>query len=210
MALPMPREVSTLAPLTAALDEATHDDRLAWIRSLNGKEQYHLFDLAKGGTPVDVSDLHGAEGEVIINHGRNGLALFNRFQKRSALHDGQLVGYNHNGFPSWIAPIASRVVGPGHYVFYPSPDVPGEVWIDYRRIPTSRHPAFPPLVDNESGLRQLVFGNMVDILRRVSDHVFIGDSFKNLPRQGPKPPLLTRFASRFLATAPFVLCQAPR
>lgn len=210
MSIPKPSEVDTLAPLTRALDEATHTDRLAWIRSLNGRQQYRLFDLAKGGPPVAVGDLHGDEGQVIINHGRNGLAFFNRFEKRSSLHDGQLVGYNYTYFPGPIAGLARRVAGPGHYVFYESPVAPGELWIDYRRIPTSRHPAFPPLVDNESGLRQLIFGNMVDVLRRVSTHVFIGDSFKDLPREGDKPPLLTRIAARFGATAPFVLCQAPR
>jgi hypothetical protein len=209
MSLPMPRELSSLTELTPALDAARHDERLAWIRSLNGRQQLHLFDLAgDAALPLSVADLHGAEGEVIINYGKNGLMLFNRFEKRTALQSGQLVGYNEPGFPSLIAPIAKRVTGPGHYTFYDSPQGKPEIYIDYRRVPTVRHPAFPPLVDNESGLRQLVFGNMVDVLRRVSDHVFIGNAFKNLPRDD-KPPLLVRIASK-LGTAPFVLCQAPR
>ena len=145
---------------------------------------------------------------MVRHYGRNGLALFNLFEKRCVLVDGQRAGYNHNGFPAAVRGLAGRIIGPGHYVFYDAPTVQGEVWIDYRRIPTAQHPDFPPLIDNESGLRQLVYGNMVDILRRVSKHVFIGDAFKNLPREDT-PPLLTRFASKFFATAPFILCQDP-
>ena len=177
-------------------------------RSLDGAEQRRLFELAKGGPELRAEDLHRAEGRVVIHYGRNGLQAFNLFQKRCVLIDGQRAGFNQNEFPRLVSRLATRITGPGHYVFYDSPDVPGEVWIDYRRIPTAQHPDFPKLVDNESGLRQLVYGNMVDIMRRVSTHVIIGDSFKNLPRTD-RPPLLTRLASRFGATAPFVLCQEP-
>lgn len=206
--IPKPSAVDRVELLTELLDAAPHEVRLAWARSLNGKEQYRLFDLAKEGPPLAAADMHRGEGEVVVHYGRNGLAAFNLFQKRCALVQGQLAGFNHNEFPKLISGIAGWVTGPGHYVFYDSPDVPGEVWVDYRRIPTAQHPDFPPLVDNESGLRQLVFGNMVDIMRRVSKHIIIGDSFKNLPREDT-PPLLTRLASRFGATAPFVLCQQP-
>ncbi len=182
--------------------------RLAWARSLNGKEQYRLFDLAKDGPPLTAADMHRGEREVVVHYGRNGLALFNLFQKRCTVIEGQLGGYNHSEAPKLLRPLVTAITGPGHYVFYDAPDVPGEVWIDYRAIATAQHPDFPPLVDNESGLRQLVYGNMVDIMRRVSKHIIIGDSFKNLPRDS-KPPLLTRLASKYGATAPFILCQQP-
>jgi hypothetical protein len=206
--IPKPSAVDRVGILTEMLDAAPHEVRLEWARSLNGKEQYRLFDLAKEGPALASADLHRGEGEVVIHYGRNGLAMFNLFQKRCVHLQGQNAGYNHNGFPSAIRGIAGAIIGPGHYVFYDSPDVPGEVWIDYRRIPTVQHPDFPALITNEGGLRQLVYGNMVDVMRRVSKHIFIGDSFKNLPRED-KPPLLTRLASRFGATAPFILCQDP-
>jgi len=208
VAIPLPTEASDLAALTAALDAADHGTRLEWAYSLGGAQQYHLYALAAGQLPLAPADLHGDDGVVVAHPGRNGLALFSRFEKRFALHGGELVGFNHNDWPGLIGRLARRVTGPGHYRFYASPDGTGEVWIDYRRIPSQAHPDFPPLVDNESGLRQLVFGNMVDVLRRVSTHVFIGDAFKNMPRDDT-PPFLTRVASLF-STAPFVLVQPPR
>jgi hypothetical protein len=207
--IPKPSSVDRLSVLTPLLDAATHLERVRWIRSLDGREQHRLFDLAKEGGPLRASDLYRGEGEVVAHLGRNGLALFNLFQKRCTLIGGELAGYNHNESPRWVRGLLGRVIGPGHYVFYDAPEADREVWIDYRRVPTAQHPAFPALVSNESGLRQLVYGNLVDVLRRVSEHVFIGDSYKNLPRED-KPPLLTRLASRLAATAPFVLCQAPR
>lgn len=208
MSIPLPTEVDDLSVLTEALDATGHDQRLAWAYTLGGKQQYRLYDLAAGKQAVTPDDLHGGDGEVVRHHGRNGLMLFNHFEKRCAKVGDELVGFNHNEWPGLIGRIARRVTGPGHYSFYASPDVPGEVWIDYRRVPTRSHEAFPPLVDNESGLRQLVFGNMVDVLRRVSEHVFIGDSFKNFPRDD-RPPFFTRLAS-LGATAPFILVQQPR
>jgi len=208
VSIPLPTEVGELAELTAALDATDHAGRLSWAYALNGKQQYRLFDLAAGQLSVSAEDLHRGDGDVVVHSGRNGLALFNHFEKRCARQGDELVGFNHNEWPGLLGRVARRVTGPGHYVFYDSPDVPGEVWIDYRSIPSRAHPAFPPLVDNESGLRQLVFGNMVDVLRRVSTHVFIGDSFKDFPRDDT-PPLATRVASKLFATAPFILCQVP-
>ena len=206
--IPKPSAVDRLSVLTELLDAATHEQRVAWIRSLDGTEQYRLFDLARDGAPLRAADLHRGDREVVVHWGRNGLAMLNLFQKRCSVIDGQLAGYNHSEAPRLIRGLVTRITGPGHYVYYDAPESANEVWIDYRRIATVQHPSFPPLIDNEGGLRQLVYGNLVDVIRRVSRHVFIGDSFKNLPR-ADRPPLLTRVASRFGATAPFVLCQEP-
>jgi hypothetical protein len=202
MQLLMPRDATSLAPISAALDAASPEARKAWIRSLNGAQQYRLYELAKGN-PVSVADLV-PDDRVAIGDGRNGLGLFNKFQKRFARVGSEVGGYNDNSeIAGPLSPIVGWFTGPGHFVAYDSPDVPGEVWIDYRRIPSVQHPEFPPLIDNESGFRSLVFGNMVDVLRRVSQHVFVGDSFKNFPRTTPMN-LGSRIGSR-LATAPFVI-----
>ena len=203
--IPRPSEASNLASLTDLLDAASHEERVAWARSLGEKEQKTLYAMAAGTTVVP-DDL--VSDGVLVHYGRNGLPFFNLFQKRFARLDGEMVGFNFNGetAPSLIAPIFSRITGPGHFTFYPSPDVEGEVWIDYRVVPTKQHPEFPALVDNDGGLRCLVYGNMVDVLRRVSKHVFIGDSYKNLSRG---KTLGSRIGSMF-PTAPFILAQAPR
>lgn len=203
MSLLLPQDAPSLAPITAALDAATPDARKAWIRSLDGAQQRRLYDLS-AGNPVRVDELVEDDGRVSIGDGRNGLGLFNKFQKRFARVGDRVGGYNDNSeIAGFLSPLIGWVTGPGHFVAYDSPDVPGEVWIDYRRIPDVQHPDFPPLIDNESGLRSLVFGNMVDVLRRVSQHVFVGDSFKNFPRATPMG-LGARIGSA-LATAPFVI-----
>ncbi len=204
MTLLRPKDAPSLAPLTAALDAATPEDRKAWVRSLGGAEQKHLYALAQGN-PVHVADLVGADGEVCIGDGRNGLPVLNRFQKRFSRLGSEVVGYNDNReIAGLLSPLIAWFTGPGHFLAYDSPEVPGEVWIDYRTVSTAQHPDFPPLLDNEHGFRSLVFGNMVDILRRVSQHVFIGDAFKNLPRTTPMG-LGCRIGSK-LDTAPFAIC----
>ncbi len=203
MPIPRPHDVEELPPITEALRRAGHDERVAWVRSLDGREQHALYALAEGQA-VTVDELVGEEGQVVRHLGRNGLAGFNLFEKRFSRMGDQIVGYNHNEFGA-LSSIAARITGPGHYTAYPSPQREGEVWIDYRRLPTVQHPDFPPLRDNEHGLPGLVFGNMVDVLRKVSTHVFIGDSFKDFERPD-RPPLLTRIGSK-MPTAPFVLCR---
>ena len=197
-----PTETASLSELAAQLDNLGHAGRLAWAYGLNEREQKALCALAEGSTlPPD--EILNADGSVAIYPGRNGLPLFNRFQKRFARLGDEVVGYNHNdqlGGP--LNFIVRRLVGPGHFTAYEGPDGDG-LWIDYRRVPSRRHPEFPELIDNDHGIRALVFGNMVDVLRRVSDHVFIGDAFKD---RSPARTLMSGLGSR-LPTAPFVLVR---
>ncbi|MCB9673546.1 MAG: hypothetical protein H6737_00425 [Alphaproteobacteria bacterium] len=201
-AIPLPSQVSALEDLSGRLDNATHVQRLEWAYSLGQREQLALFELARGN-PITVDDVVLDGEKVFIHQGRNGLVLFNRFEKRFARYGDEIVGYNHNdsiGGPFNF--LAKRVTGPGHYTAYAAPDGDG-IWIDYRAIPTRRHPEFPPLRSNDHGLPALVFGNMVDVLRRASSHVLIGNAFKD---KGPARTPLARFGSLF-PTAPFVLVQ---
>jgi hypothetical protein len=200
--IPLPSAARSLAELTQALDAVDHPTRVDWSRQLGRREQLALYALAEGSA-LRVDDMVDAEGVVVIHTGRNGLALFNRFEKRFARQGDEIVGYNHNdGLGGPFNFIARRIVGPGHYVAYDAPDGDG-VWVDYRRLPMRRHPSFPPLLDNDRGLRSLVFGNMVDVIRRVSKHVTIGDAFKN---KSPPRTLGSRVGSWF-PTAPFVLVR---
>ncbi len=200
--LPLPSQISDLSDLSGQLDNATHADRIRWAYTLDEAEQLKLFDLARGQS-LTTDDLVRPEERVLIHAGRNGLPRFNRFEKRFARLGEQTVGYNHNdqiGGP--LNFIVTRLVGPGHYTAYDAPDGDG-VWIDYRTIPERRHPVFPKLIDNDHGVRGLVFGNMVDVLRRASRHVLIGNAFKN---KSKGRTLVTRLGSKFPA-APFVLVQ---
>lgn len=202
---PRPSELTNLADLSERLDRATHDERVAYVRSLGRSQQLALYALAEGN-PVHARDLVKDKGVVVRHHGKNGLLVFSWFEKRFSSWEDGVVGYNYPVVSEILRPMYGWVTGPGHFTAYDSPDVPGEVWIDYRKIPSSTPGSFPPLIDNEHGLRALIFGDMVDVLRRVSHHVFIGDSFKaRYPRDTPTP-LLARIGGWF-PTAPFVLCQ---
>lgn len=200
--IPRPSAVSALSELTGLLDNSTHAARYDWACSLGEREQLALFALAEGSA-LRVDDLVREDGAVVVHAGRNGLALFNRFEKRFSRLGDEIGGYNHNeklGGP--LNFLVRRIVGPGHFVAYDGPDGDG-VWIDYRRIPKRQHPDFPPLIDNDHGLRSLVFGNMVDVLRRVSRHVSIGNAFKD---KSPPRTLGARIGAR-LPTAPFVVVR---
>jgi hypothetical protein len=203
--IPRPTEVKTLAELAEPLDAADHATRLEWIYSLGGKQQYALYALAQG-SPVTVEELVRGPGVVVRHYGKNGLLLFNRFEKRFVRSPDGVVGYNHSDVNAIVRPLYGWVTGPGHFVAYDSPEVPGEVWIDYRKVGTTQVPEFPPLRSNERGLPALIFGDMVDVLRRVSRKVFIGDSFKGKYPRPDKAPLLARIGG-LGPTAPFVLCQ---
>jgi hypothetical protein len=164
-----PKKVSDIEQLAASLDAASHDERLKWMYSLGRGDMKALFALARGQQltmePFSSSD-------VVICKGKNSLLLFNRFEKRFAQVEHHIVGYNVSGR------IGTFVGGPGHFMGYGSPEVGGEIWIDYCKLPQTTHELFPPLRSNTKGLARLVYGNLLDIVRRVSKHILIGDSFK--------------------------------
>jgi hypothetical protein len=53
------------------------------------------------------------------------------------------------------------------------------VRIDYARIPGERRDDWPGIRDNDSGVARLVYGSMVDTLRRVSEHVTVGSAARH-------------------------------
>lgn len=188
---PLPTLIDTLPPLTEALDALRHDERVNWVRGLSRSEQRALYALAGAGPPLPLplSFLHGTAGAVVRHHGANSLPVFSTFEKRIVLHGEQVQGYNHN--PATVA----WFTGPGH--FLARQDGPAEVLFDYTALPSQRPDAFPPIRPNDQGTARLVFGGMVDRLRRVSQHCTIGAAFRGgkamnawfvLVREGDPPP----------------------
>jgi hypothetical protein len=171
--------------LSEALDNASHDDRINWMRGLSKKELRTLYDLAQDSLALSVAHFHGAPGEIVIHHGQNSLAAFNAFQKRCLLHGETAQGYNHQSL-AWLT-------GPGHFTLRPDGD---EVLFDYTTLPTAAPDAFPSLQPNTKGFSTLVYGHMIDRVRRVSNHCVIGTAFKKdkhagawfmLVREGDQP-----------------------
>jgi hypothetical protein len=163
--------------LEAALDSATHHERVAASREFNKKTQRRLWEAAKGRAPslasfVPVDETH----RPIIRWGKNTIFPFvDRFQKRFARvpgREGELVGYNE----SWYR----FAVSPGYYVAYMDEDA-GELVVDYTRLPEDRPEQWPRILPNWVGLGPFIFLGMTDRMRRVSDHVTIGRAYKKKP-----------------------------
>ena len=87
-----------------------------------------------------------------------------------ALHRGQVKGYNQQPW-RWL-------VGAGSFVVTGSTEQPGELVFDYSTPPEPGFAEFPPPKPNDAGISVLVYGHMVDVVRRVSQHVVIGKAFK--------------------------------
>ncbi len=79
----------------------------------------------------------------------------------------KLFGFNHQRL--------ARLTGPGYFVATEDPRRQ-EVRIDYADVPDARPEKWPRIRDNESGLASLVYGGMLDTLRRVSKHVTVGSA----------------------------------
>jgi len=137
------------------------------MHGLSRKELEAMYVLADGTHRLETQHFHAAEGEVIIHYGQNSLPAFNAFQKRMVQNAGELQGYNHQTF-CWVT-------GPGHFTLRQDGD---EVLFDYTEEPKSAFSAFPALKSNTSGISTLVYGHMVDRVRRVSEHCVIGAAFK--------------------------------
>ena len=167
MTIPIPTQTTNLNKLSDALDAASHDERLHWMRGLSKKELRTLYTMAEGVLTLSVEHFHGEEGEVVIHHGQNSLAAFNSFQKRCVIQGDTVQGYNHQTL-AWLT-------GPGHFVLE---NDESEVLFDYTVTPATPHPEFPPIQSNTKGFSTLVYGHMVDRVRRVSSHCVIGTAFK--------------------------------
>jgi hypothetical protein len=170
------------ARLTQLLDGMKHEERVSAIRALGRREQSALWDACDGYRPVRLVDIvppSVATDQQVRHYGKNSLPMFTHFEKRfvrppgqDAQHPKELHGYNFNtGVAAWFG-------GPGYFVAVDDPNRP-EVLIDYRRVPDRRPEGWPEIKSNERGGGKMVYGFMVDTLRRVSEHVTIGRAAKH-------------------------------
>lgn len=163
--------------IAAYLDGLGPEERVDAIRGVGRADQRRLFEAVEGHAAVALADLvppATPEGGTVRHFGKNTLPLFTHFEKRFSRppgHDpsapGELWGYNHQSL--------SPLTGPGYFVAKEDA-ARGEVWIDYREVPPEAPRGWPPVRTNERGVGRLVYGSMVDSLRRVSEHVTIGSA----------------------------------
>lgn len=167
--LPLPSLTDSITPLETAFEALSHAERVNWTRGLGRRDLAALWRLCEG-RPIAFADLHGAEGEIVIHEGQNSLPFFSVFQKRVVRRGDVIQGYNHQPW-AWLT-------GPGHFLVREGdPTHPG-AHFSYLEVAKDVPAGFPPLRENTAGLSALVYGHMVDYLRRVSAHAVIGAAYK--------------------------------
>jgi hypothetical protein len=159
----------TAQRISALLDGFDHDERVAALRGLQGKQLRTLFDLVKGHAALGFDELVPRQqpNRVAVHHiGRNSLPVFTHFEKRFyRTAAGTVAGANFQTM--------SPFTGPGYFVACPSSS-DAELVLDYDKLPDETPAGWPAVRANDSGISRLVYGHMLDTLRRVSKHVTIG------------------------------------
>jgi hypothetical protein len=158
--------------VAALLDELNHDARVAALRGLRSSQLRTLFDLVAGFAALGPDDLvppKAAPYTVVRHIGRNSLPLFSAFEKR----------FYRTGVGSEIAganfQTMSPVTGPGYFMVRQDA-ARSEILIDYEQLPAQAPADWPAICSNDTGVSRLVYGHMLDTLRRVSRHVTIGSA----------------------------------
>ncbi len=160
------------AKFARLLDRMSHEERRSAVMACNGPHVHRAIWRAVAGAPrISIDDMVPPDVppmRPVIFHLKNSLAMFSESQKRfvRAPDRHELWGYNHQPF-AWFT-------GPGYYVARDSSHALGGVELDYRVLPPSHPEGWPRIKRNDRGGSILVYGGMVDYMRRVSRHVFIG------------------------------------
>ena len=167
-------------PIGTLLDQMPEADRVAAVRSLGGREQKKLWLAVQGARPLQLTDLvpaHVPAMTPVRHYGKNSLPVFSLFEKRfyrpeheNAQAPTELCGANFQ--------LVSPLTGPGYFVVRAHAGGM-ELDVDYRRVPDRAPNGWPAIARNDRGTARLVFGFMVDTLRRVSEHVTIGSAARN-------------------------------
>lgn len=160
----------TLAAVAAHLEALPRAERKRELRNLTAHQVRELWQLASAAAPLAVEDMvpsSKAAFEGVSWQGRNSLPSFAVMEKRFFRdRDGVVWGYNHQDM-LWLT-------GPGYFATVPHPDRPGEVLIDYARVPTLAPPGWPAITPNNRAGSFLVYHNLRDEMRRVCEGVIIG------------------------------------
>ena len=181
--------------LAEVLDGLGHDGRVHTMRTWDKKRMAAIFD-ACGARSITLDHLVppsiGANVEVIHDL-RNTLPFFANAEKRFARLQGDSAdvgGYNRQ---HGIA----RASEPGYFTVRAGDgEHENELVIDYGKVPSSKPLSWPPIEANDKGfLNGIVWGGMVDYLRRVSQHVSIGRATKDGKAIGQYFALVRRDAS---------------
>ena len=174
------REGTKPKALGELLDRLAEPERVAAAHSLGKGAQRALWRMVEGFRPVTLLDVvpsSAAAMQPVRHFGRNSMPMLTRFEKvffrpvgQDASAPSELGGVNVH--------VTRPLSGPGYFVTVED-RARGEVRIDYTRVPTAVPDGWPKITTNERALPWLFYGDMVDTLRRVSEHVTIGSAVKS-------------------------------
>ncbi len=174
--IPKPAETD-IAELEKSLNEADHATRLSWMRDLGKKDMDALYEMAEG-RDVPPEYFLDSEGGPLTFDGRNSLPAFSNFQKAFARHQERIQGWNVNGgIVRWFG-------GPGHFQVRKADNWEGQLIFDYVWECTSAPQNFPTPESNLKMPYRLVYGNMEDVVRRVSKDVIISKAYRKGKPEG--------------------------
>lgn len=164
--------------LAEILDGLGHEGRVHTMRTWTKKQMAEIFDAcADRSISLDLLVPPSVGNNVEVIHDlKNTLPLFANAQKRFARLEGDVAemgGYNRQHG-------VARVSEPGYFTVRPGDgDHASELVIDYGTVPRSKPDVWPAIAPNDRGvLNPIVWGGMVDYLRRISEHVSIGRATK--------------------------------
>lgn len=179
-----------LDAIGAHLNGLGHDERVTEVRQVPGGLQKKLFAATADAPALDLEYFVPAEKpdrQFVRHYGKNSLPVFSNFEKRFARPSKDSdVAWGFNFSP------VQGLVGPGHFVLRDGP-ADNEMHVDYYSLPDEQIEGAPALAPNDKGISTLVYGNMIDVLHRVSDHVTIGRAVKK-GKETPNYFLLCREA----------------
>jgi hypothetical protein len=168
------------------LDRMKESDRIAATRALSGRDQKKLWYVVDGYRSVKLTDIVPPRVPALTqvrHYGKNSQPMFTLFEKRFFRPEGQ-----DPNAPSELGGANFQVIqlltGPGYYMAHDGTARPGEVVLDYRRVPQHAPAGWPRIVKNQWGRGAVFYGigaNFGDTLRRVSEHVTIGSGHAKLP-----------------------------
>jgi hypothetical protein len=167
------------------LDGLDQPARLSEIYALGGPDQKRLYAIAADAPPLDLEYFVPADRpdlSEVVHHGKNSQPAFRMFQKRwcrPSDRPGELWGYNETA----VRPL----IGPGYFVARMTDDggsdERGAVVVDYFRVPDGPTvPGWPDVRPNSRGLQMFVYNKTRDYMRRVSEHVSIGEAWRTESR----------------------------
>lgn len=163
--VPLPTLALSLAAFRDAFAALPKDERANFMHGLPKREQRALW---AEGLPLTLAELTAGEGEIVRHEGQNDLLPgFDRFEKHVVARAGDVQGINVQTF-AWAT-------GPGHFTVRQEGE---EVWFDYTRLAASVPDGWPALVPNDRGIGRLVYGGMIDRVRKVVDGVVVGRVFR--------------------------------